>query len=438
MNHSFFAKLKEISYKDILQVFVFLLALIPALVYKKMRPHLWLVCEHKNEAADNGYWFFRYLREVHPEVDSVYAINSRCRDYKKVKNLGPTISFGTFKHWIYYLAAEVNISSQKGGKPNAAVCYFLEVYGILKNKRVFLQHGITKDNVKFLHYKNAKFAMIVTNTEREHEYMKANFGYKNDELQMTGMPRFDNLYRNIKQATKNIRKILIMPTWRSWINPPSNGKAEIAEKDIKKSTYYKAWNGLINDKTFIKLIEDNDLQVVFYQHREMQKFEGLFASDNPRITVVDPKKTEVQQLLIDSDFMITDYSSVAMDFAYMDKPLCYFQFDYEEFRSKHYEEGYFSYVNDGFGPVCRTKEEVINTLTDFVVKNQDKPVTVMENATKEAVENTTEETVTQEKSAASVKDKYAEYARRREEFFTLKDDKNCERTFEAIKSIIQR
>lgn len=40
-----------------------------------------------------------------------------------------------------YLTAKVNISSQKGGKPNYAVCYLLEVYGILRNSRVFYNMG---------------------------------------------------------------------------------------------------------------------------------------------------------------------------------------------------------------------------------------------------------------------------------------------------------
>ncbi len=51
-------------------------------------------------------------------------------DYENVKKTGKTVKYGSFAHWILYLTAKVNISSQKGGKPNYAVCYLLEVYGI--------------------------------------------------------------------------------------------------------------------------------------------------------------------------------------------------------------------------------------------------------------------------------------------------------------------
>lgn len=52
--------------------------------------------------------------------------------------------------------------------------------------------------------------------------------------------------------------------------------------------------------------------------------------------------------------MITDYSSVAFDFAYMKKSLVYAQFDREAFfEGQTYDEGYFNYETDGLsGMLC--------------------------------------------------------------------------------------
>ena len=49
--------------------------------------------------------------------------------------------------------------------------------------------------------------------------------------------------------------------------------------------------------------------------------------------------------------MLTDYSSVAFDFAYLRKPIVYAHFDKEAFFSgEHsYTAGYFDYERDGFG-----------------------------------------------------------------------------------------
>ena len=38
---------------------------------------MWLICEDYNEARDNGYWLFKYIREQQPQQDVVYAINKK-------------------------------------------------------------------------------------------------------------------------------------------------------------------------------------------------------------------------------------------------------------------------------------------------------------------------------------------------------------------------
>ena len=141
MEQTFFEKLKRVKPGDLLHIIKFILAFPIAMIYRLFRRDLWLLCDTENECRDNGFWLYKYLRE-NTDEDAVYAINKKSPDYARVKKLGPVIQYGSFRHWIYYLTASKNISSQKMGKPNAAICYVLEVYGILRNKRAFLQHGI--------------------------------------------------------------------------------------------------------------------------------------------------------------------------------------------------------------------------------------------------------------------------------------------------------
>ena len=37
---------------------------------------LWLIAEKVDEARDNGYWFYKYLREKHPTERAYYVIFS--------------------------------------------------------------------------------------------------------------------------------------------------------------------------------------------------------------------------------------------------------------------------------------------------------------------------------------------------------------------------
>ena len=399
MKETFFQKLQRVRPADIGHIFLFFLALPVSLVYRLFRRDLWLICDNKNEARDNGYWFFKYLRENHPEQDAVYAISRRSPDRSKVKALGKTVGYGSLRHWILYLAAKKNISSQKGGKPNAAVCYFLEVKGILKNTRVFLQHGIIKDDMDWLHYENTKMKMFVTSTKREYEFLCDTFGYPEGAIRELGLCRFDNLH----SFTVRPRQILLMPTWRSWIATPTSASDAIEDvSNFKNTTYYKAWDEFLTSKELYDILEKYDLTMIFYPHRDMQRFLGEFSIGSPRIKKASWPESDVQTLLKESAYLITDFSSVAMDFAYMKKRLMYYQFDYEDFRKGQYAEGYFDYKADGFGRVCLTLEDAIDEINAAAAESFSNP---------------------------------ERYLKRHDGFFDLWDDKNCERTYQAIKEL---
>ena len=392
-------KFERVKIKDILSIFTFIVAIPEAMILKKKRPDMWLICEDFNEARDNGYWLYKYIRENHPETDCVYAINKESVDYNRVKDLGEVIQYGGYKHWVYYLAANKNISSQKSGKPNAAVCYLLEVYGLLKNKRAFLQHGITINDVQWLNYENTKMTLFVCGAKKEYEHIKENFGYPDGAVKYTGFARFDGLH-NIK-IKKN--QILCMPTWREWIIDKTSKAYDLDDMTSFKSTeYYQKWNEFLNSTELAELLEKYNKELVFYPHRNMQPYINDFTKASDRIIIADWEKYDVQQLLKESAFLVTDYSSIAMDFGYMKKPMLYYQFDEGKFRKGQYGEGYFSYKNDGFGPFCETLQDVLCEMELSLENN-------LQNSPK--------------------------YLKREEDFFPLWDDKNCERNYEAIKNI---
>lgn len=394
---AFFSKFKYVKFRDIGHIFLFLFALPIALIKKRNRKDLWLVCDNGNEAADNGYVFFKYVKEHHPEQDCVFAVCKNSPDYQKVSALGETVEYGSFKHWVLYLTARVNISSQKGGKPNYAVCNLLEVYGLLKNNRVFLQHGIILTDIEFLYYKNTKMSLFTTSTTREYEYVRDNYGYPQGYVQLLGLPRFDELHG----ITVNKKQILIMPTWREWLGNSTLTKN--IKKNVKEFTsteYYKRYSELINSKALAELCEKHGLTVMFYLHREAQRFADCFKSYNKNIIICKYPEYKVDELLKSSAFLVTDYSSIQTDFAYMKKPLCYFQFDYERFSKEHYHKAYFDYETDGFGPVFKESEDLVKYI---------------EQIAKQGFETE------------------SEYIKRDNEFFDLCDTNNCERNFKAIK-----
>lgn len=399
MEETFFQKLQRVKIGDIGHIFLFLLAVPVALVYRLFRKDMWLVCDNMNEARDNGYWLYRYVREKYPEQDIVYAISRKSKDFLRVKDLGKTVNYGSYLHWVLYLTANKNISSQKGGKPNAAVCYFLEVNGILKNTRVFLQHGVIKDDMPWLYYENTKMKMFVCSTFREWEFVSETYHYPDGYVRELGLCRFDGLHDfEIKP-----KQILLMPTWRSWIATPTSASYEIEDvSEFENTEYFKAWNEFLNSERLADILEKNDLKLIFYPHRDMQIFLDKFGIRSDRIITAKFPEYDVQELLKESAYLITDFSSIAMDFAYMKKRLLYYQFDYEDFRKGQYGEGYFRYQDDGFGKVCYTLETALDEIENAVG----------ENFMNEEI-----------------------YLKRHDEFFDLFDKNNCERNYQAIKGL---
>ena len=399
MDQSLWQKLKRVKLVDLFHIFLFLAAIPAAFFYKKYHKNLWLFCDLAGEARDNGYWLFRYVRREHPHEDAVFAIDRKSPDYEKVQIEGRTVQFGSYMHWILYLSATYVISSQKASGPNASVCYVLERLRIFRGYKIFLQHGIIKDNISFLYFKYTNIRLFTCSTKRELDYVRENYGYPKDYIQLLGLCRFDELLK--PSQTENL--IVIMPTWRKWLSHPTEGTyANDLVSNFLNSDYYKRWSSLLSSHEFIRILEENNWTVVFYLHREAQKYSKFFQSTNERIKIGTFPDTEVQSLLKKSKILVTDYSSVAMDFALLGKPLFYYQFDYEEFRKRHLEEGYFDYERDGFGPVCSDERELFNGILLCM-------------------------------SPHHVED--SKYQFRRDDFFTLKDCNNCKRTYEAIKKI---
>ena len=342
--------------KDVAHLFLCLLVFPFAIIAKAFVRGFWLVCEDKNEARDNGYWFFEYVRRCHPKRKIAYAINKSSPDYVKVKNLGKVISYGGVSHWFWYIVADKNISSQKGGKPNAAVCYLFEVSLRLRRRnRIFLQHGVTVNSGAWLYKKNCYFDKFICAAKPEYEYIKDNFGYSEKELCLTGFARYDNLNDDVTE--KDL--ILVMPSWRQWL---SGVQAEEEERDFCNSRYFKEWNGFLSDERFTALLEKYGKRAIFYPHRNMQRFLYRFAAGNDRIRVADWKNYDVQELLKRAALLITDYSSIFFDFAYMRKPTVFYQFDEEEYRERQYKQGWFDYRNTPLGDYTKDRDTLLRVL----------------------------------------------------------------------------
>jgi CDP-glycerol glycerophosphotransferase len=353
-------RIRDVKPSDYLSVFPMTAAFLMKPFYKKKYAGAWLVCEEPAEARDNGYHFFKYMCEKQPQQKCFYAIKQKSVDAKKLWELGETIEYGSIRHWLAYFLCEYNISSQKGGKPNAPMCAFMEMNGIFKPQNVFLQHGITKDHAKWLYADKCKFKYFITAAIPEDQMIREDYGYPEGIVQLTGFPRYDAL--DSTDTKKN--RVLIMPTWRYWFNLKSKGGDDVKE-DFLQSDYLKKWLAFLNDQALEELADKYNLEIIFFLHRNMQRYIAAFSEVKKHINIASWKKYDIQKLIRTSAIMVTDYSSVYFDMIYMEKPILFYQFDEVEYRKYQYQEGWFDYHNNVFSDSYSEKDELINKLKDF-------------------------------------------------------------------------
>ncbi|SFD10301.1 CDP-glycerol glycerophosphotransferase family protein [Bacillus sp. UNCCL81] len=302
-------------------IFKYLLLLIVSF-YKLLYLNkvVWLVCERADQAEDNGYFFFKYCREQYPNRKIYYIIEKNSPHYDKVAKLGNIIHHSSFKHKIYTLLADVYVSAwtfSESGFPNPSKYFTSRFREQLKNKfQVCIQHGVIIHNISpYLSKKKYQQNLIIASSEFEKEIIMETLNYPSDEVEVTGLARFDNLHDAITK-----RQILIMPTWRRHL-------FKINKKQFSNSEYFKTYKKLISNKKFQDFISKENIQVKFYIHHQMQRFLENFIVEHPNIEFLLKKDAKVSDLLKESKLLLTDYSSVSSDFFYMNKPVVFYQFD---------------------------------------------------------------------------------------------------------------
>lgn len=332
--------------------FYWILYPIAKLIFGNKR--VWIICERGDDARDNGYWMFKYLSTEHSYVNQYYLIDKKSVDYKKIKNLGKVVKYKSFKHWLLYCAAEVRMTTHLAAfAPGNFIGEYFKHHK-QKGINVFLQHGITHNEFPSNYFDHNGSDLFICGAKPEFNHISKNCGYPLNNVVYTGFARFDGLH-DIQVK----KQILIMPSWRNYLG-------DVSKDEFQKSNYYKNWNAVLANKDLIDYCRTNSIRVVFYPHYEMQKFiDCFFNLENDVISIADFDNYDVQTLLKESALLITDYSSILFDFAYMRKPQILFQFDIDDFYGKHYQHSYFNHKRDGFGDVVFNSDELIEKVKSF-------------------------------------------------------------------------
>lgn len=360
---------------------------------KFFKKPIYIFMDRSNKADDNAEHLFKHAVKQRDGIKKFFVVEDN-EEYPRLKKIGKTLKYKSFMHKLVYLFADKVISSH----PDESVLnpfYDVEndqreyMNSLVTSNTYFIQHGVTLGNVSdWLRKFDKNVSLIVTLSDKEHDsFLEKGYNYDEDIIQTLGFPRFDNLTNNSK------KQVLFIPTWRNYL--------ESSEGIFKNSDYFKRINEILNNKELIGNLKEKGYTIVFKPHPRLEnkirdsnkRFIDLF---NINDDVIVSHNRSYQELFRDSDLLITDYSSVAFDFAYLKKPLIYFQPDDDY----HHGKGYFDFETMGFGEVIRDKSVLFSKINDYL------------------------------ETDCKMEEKYVE---RVDNFFKFTDKNNCQRVYDWIK-----
>lgn len=211
-----------------------------------------------------------------------------------------------------------------------------------------------KEEIAVIAKANKKTDYLFITSENIKGFYRDAFRIDENKIKSFGIPRTDYYFedKNIKKLRENFderypiaknKKILLYaPTFRD--NEEDNNVFNYL--DLEK------FNNALSEEYVIALRLHPKIN---------QFFKGDIDTKADFIDVSDYKKE--QELMLISDLLITDYSSIMIEFALLNKPIIFFTYDYERYLTK--DRGfYYDFESNVPGDIVKTDDELIKLIKE--------------------------------------------------------------------------
>ncbi len=273
-----------------------------------------------------------------------------------IKSVTRAISFFTVKayhlataHFVFLNDNFMPMAKLKF-KKDAVITQLWHAEGAFKK---FGLHINQPDDIRALEIEgNKKLSFVVCSSESVADIYSEAFGISKYKVLPLGAPRTDCFFKKVNEQRlrdsfdriypecKGKRLILYAPTFR---DNPEDDKQLLDNLDIT------AFNERFG----------NDSRLLVRLHPQIHTSE----KDLSGATDVS-NYHKLNDLIRICDIMITDYSSICMDFALLEKPLYFYAFDLDKYSSdRAFYNDYESYVP---GPVARDFQTLLNLINNNV------------------------------------------------------------------------
>lgn len=215
------------------------------------------------------------------------------------------------KYWI------TNSSMERGLKFKKKNTIYINTWHGSVIKKIDINKDKMSFNVTMPDYLYAQSQIDV-------DYFSEKWNYPKEHILLTGYPRNDDLCSVSKNEIINIKKKLNIPLEKKVIIYAPTFRDYDFDKDgcyIAPPINLKKWKEKLGDKYVL----------LFRAHYEINKslniIENEFVKDYSNYTCLN-------DLLKISDIMISDYSSVMIDFSILERPIFCYAYDYDKYQKE--------------------------------------------------------------------------------------------------------
>ena len=369
MNHLILRLLRHKTIRAFWHIFIYVITLplyFIGFIIPKNRA-LW-VFSNAFGYKDNARYLFEYVREHHPEIAPIWISKNK---YNSVEIDTCHSHLSLMGIWLQYRAGVFFVSTGLGdlARFTLAGTKVIQLWHGIPIKRILLdspeslpfgkRSGIIRTfSLKVFQKSLRRYAVVIASSETVQRRLASAFGLPDDRIQITGYPRHDILFENSKSIKK---QILYAPTWRS---------------DIRNA--FTIVHAVCNPE-FVSKIEELGYELWVSIHPLNRELMMMLDSD-----VLDSikliKDEDVNIILAHSEILITDYSSIALDFAMLRRKIIFYTPDayeyldsrgvYEEFESLILEQGVKN-VDDIFSHILDKKSVLSPAFSDIFFQYHD-------------------------------------------------------------------
>ena len=375
--------------------------LATSLPLRRLYGKTWLLMDRDTMADDNAEHLYRHIQLNHPGQRAYFILRKNSHDWPRLLADGfKLVPFGSLRHKIMLLNCERLVTSQRNG----GIVRHLP-FALTRHIFAYLGHGpIRADNSRGMNKLPIAFRPMSMQGELTYVAETASpFRLTSKEAQLTGMPRFDALFRT--RCEKPERRILFMPTWRRYLTgkPKTSSNEKHFREGFADSLYARTITALLTSERLAALLEKYNYRLDIAPHTNMLPYFRNFPFGGRIALALQSDCLGIQDMFRKSRIVITDYSSIAFDAAFLGRALIYYQFDKNEpGEGDHYAPGYFDYKRHGFGPVTETQDKCLDELE----------ISLQKGGSRDGV-----------------------YTQRALAAFTFQDDGSCERVYKAIAAL---